>query len=55
MVTLSLLVRMEAKPDKDIEIEEFLLSALTMVQQEAATAFFPDPNLPNVLAENLGA
>ena len=37
MVTLGLLVKMEAKPGKDSEVEAFLLSALPMVQQEATT------------------
>jgi quinol monooxygenase YgiN len=37
MVTLGLLVKMEAKPGKDSEVEEFLLSALSMVRQEAST------------------
>lgn len=37
MVTLGLLVRLEAKPGKDAEVEAFLLSALPLVRQEAAT------------------
>lgn len=37
MVSKGLLVRLEAKPGKDAEVEEFLQSALPMVRQEAAT------------------
>jgi quinol monooxygenase YgiN len=37
MVNLGLLVRLEVKPGKDSEVEEFLKSALPMVRQEAAT------------------
>ncbi|MDD5321189.1 MAG: hypothetical protein PHD43_11365 [Methylococcales bacterium] len=41
MVTLGLLVKMEAKPGKDSEVEELLLSALTMIRREAnTTAWF---------------
>jgi hypothetical protein len=99
MVTLALLVKMEAKPGKDSEVENLLLSALTMVRLEATTTAwfairfgrseygifdvfpdhagrfkhltghvprelakhalsllgsFPDPSLPNLLAEKLG-
>lgn len=99
MVTLALLVKMEAKPGKDSEVENLLLSALTMVRLEANTTAwfairfgrseygifdvfpdhvgrfkhltghvprelakhalsllgsFPDPSLPNLLAEKLG-
>jgi quinol monooxygenase YgiN len=37
MVTQGLLVRMEAKPGKDADVEQFLRSALPMVRQEPAT------------------
>lgn len=37
MVKVALLVRLEAKSGKDAEVEEFLLSALPLVRQEAAT------------------
>ena len=37
MVTRGLIVRMEAIPGKDAEVEEFLLSALSLVRQEATT------------------
>jgi quinol monooxygenase YgiN len=37
MATRGLLVRLEAKPGKDVEVEEFLQSALPMVRQEAGT------------------
>lgn len=37
MVSKGLLVRLEAKSGKDTEVEEFLLSALPMVREEAAT------------------
>jgi quinol monooxygenase YgiN len=37
MVNRGLLVRLEAKPGKDAEVEEFLRSAVPLVQQEAAT------------------
>ena len=37
MVTLALLVRMEAKPGKEDEVEEFLRSALPLAQAEPAT------------------
>ncbi len=37
MVTLGLLVKMEAKPGKDSEVEELLLSALPIVRREATT------------------
>ncbi|MBI4292938.1 MAG: hypothetical protein HY661_15815 [Betaproteobacteria bacterium] len=41
MISKGLLVRMEAKPGKDRDVEEFLLSALPMVRQEAdTTAWF---------------
>jgi quinol monooxygenase YgiN len=41
MVTLGLLVKMEAKPGKDSEVEELLLSALLMVGREPnTTAWF---------------
>ncbi len=38
MVTQGLLVRLEAKPGKDTDVEEFLRSALPMVRQEPATS-----------------
>jgi quinol monooxygenase YgiN len=37
MVKLALFVRLEAKPGKEKEVEDFLLSALPLVQQEPAT------------------
>jgi quinol monooxygenase YgiN len=37
MVTVALLVRMEAKPGKEAEVENFLRGALPLVQQEPAT------------------
>ena len=37
MVSKGLLVRLEAKSGKDAEVEEFLLSALPIVREEAAT------------------
>jgi quinol monooxygenase YgiN len=37
MVSRGLLVRLEVKPGKDDEVEEFLRSALPLVQQEPAT------------------
>jgi quinol monooxygenase YgiN len=37
MVNLGLLVRLEARSGKDAEVEEFLRSALPLVQQEAGT------------------
>lgn len=37
MVSKGLLVRLEVKPGRDAEVEEFLLSALPLVRQEAAT------------------
>jgi quinol monooxygenase YgiN len=37
MVRLALLVRMEAKPGKEDEVEEFLRSALPLAQAEPAT------------------
>jgi quinol monooxygenase YgiN len=37
MVSRGLLVRLEAKPGKEAEVEEFLRSALPLVQQEAGT------------------
>jgi quinol monooxygenase YgiN len=41
MVSKGLLVRLEAKPGKDAEVEEFLRSALSLVRQEAdTTAWF---------------
>jgi quinol monooxygenase YgiN len=38
MITRGLLVRMEAKPGMDAEVEKFLQSALPLVQQEPFTA-----------------
>ena len=38
MVTVGLLVRMEAKPGKEAEVENFLRGALPLVEQEPATA-----------------
>jgi hypothetical protein len=37
MVSRGLLVRLEARHDKDAEVEAFLRSALPLVQQEPAT------------------
>ena len=37
MTSKGLLVRLEAKSGKEAEVEEFLRSALPLVQQEAAT------------------
>ena len=37
MVTVALLVRLEAKPGKEAEIDEFLRGGLAIVQQEPAT------------------
>jgi quinol monooxygenase YgiN len=37
MTTKGLLVRVEAKPGKESEVEEFLRSALPLAQQEPAT------------------
>jgi quinol monooxygenase YgiN len=37
MVNLGLLVRLEAKPGKDYDVEEFLKSALPLVRKEPAT------------------
>lgn len=37
MVKVALLVRLEAKPGKEPAVEEFLRSALALVQQEPAT------------------
>lgn len=37
MVTLALLVRLEAKPGKKAEVESFLRGGLSVVQEEAAT------------------
>jgi quinol monooxygenase YgiN len=37
MVTKALFVRMEAKPGKEVEVENFLRTALPLVQQEPAT------------------
>lgn len=37
MVNVALLVRLEAKPGKEAEVEGFLRSGLSVVQQEPAT------------------
>ncbi len=37
MVTLALLVRLEARPGKEAEVESFLRSGLALVQEEQAT------------------
>ncbi len=37
MVNVALLVRVKAKPGKEIEVEAFLKSALPLANQEAAT------------------
>ena len=37
MVTVALLVRLEAKPGKEAEVEAFLRSGLAIVQDEPAT------------------
>jgi quinol monooxygenase YgiN len=37
MVNVSLFVRLEAKPDKATEVEQFLKSGLDIVQEEPAT------------------
>ena len=37
MVTVALLVRLEAKPGKEAEVENFLKSGLAVVQEEPAT------------------
>jgi quinol monooxygenase YgiN len=37
MVTVGLLVRLEAKPGKEAELGEFLRAALPIVQEETAT------------------
>jgi quinol monooxygenase YgiN len=37
MVNVALLVRLEAKPGKETEVEEFLRSGLPLAQQEPAT------------------
>jgi len=37
MVTLALLVRLEAKPGKEAEVESFLRGGLEIVQEEPAT------------------
>jgi quinol monooxygenase YgiN len=37
MVTVALLVRLEAKPGKEAEVEEFLRGGLAIVLQEPAT------------------
>ena len=38
MVKVALLVRLEAKPGKEAEVEAFLRAGLPLVQQEPATA-----------------
>lgn len=37
MITVGLLVRMEARPGKEAEVENFLRGALPLVEQEPAT------------------
>jgi quinol monooxygenase YgiN len=37
MVTVALLVRIEAKPGKEVEVENLLSSALPLAEQEPAT------------------
>ena len=37
MVNLALLVRLEAKPGKEVDVERFLCAGLSMVQEEPAT------------------
>lgn len=37
MVTVALFVRLEAKPGKEKEVEDFLLSGLPLVNEEPAT------------------
>ena len=37
MVSVALFVRLEAKPGKEKDVEDFLLSGLALVQQEPAT------------------
>jgi len=37
MVTVGLLVRLEAKPGKEAEVEEFLKSGLALVEEEPET------------------
>ena len=37
MVTVALLVRFEAKPGKEADVEEFLRAGLTLVEAEPAT------------------
>lgn len=37
MVTVALLVRLEAKPGKEAEVEDFLKSGLAIVQEEPQT------------------
>lgn len=37
MVTVALLVRLEAKPGKEADVEEFLRGGLTLVEAEPAT------------------
>jgi quinol monooxygenase YgiN len=37
MVHVALFVRLEAKPGKEVEVEQFLRAGLAIVQEEAAT------------------
>jgi quinol monooxygenase YgiN len=37
MVNVALFVRLEAKPGKEVEVEQFLRAGLAIVQEEAAT------------------
>ena len=46
MVNVALFVRLEAKPGKELEVEQFLRAGLPLVQEEAATtAWFALPTL----------
>jgi quinol monooxygenase YgiN len=38
MVTVALLVRLEAKPGKEEEVEDFLRQGLSIVEEEPATS-----------------
>ena len=45
MVNVALLVRLEAKPGKESEVESFLKSGLAIVEEEPdTTAWFADPH-----------
>ena len=45
MVTLALLVRLEAKPGKEADVEHFLRGGLSVVQEEPATTAWFDVRL----------